>query len=406
MTFTSTRWDRFKAIRPWTPNTGCSHWRTNTDWAWQSNGGAAKRHLDRANPFSLALTLDDPGVARKIHIIGCFALHVDNENDPEGTMGATVTVESKNGLSKRISLISGQHYRSSDPNLTEDLVPGDGTTLHSVGVVQIEGKVHRVDALSIDLNFNEPLAVIKFLDHGSAASFVIIDIWLESETKAGCPFSSKTQGPALAELGTVVRMRDHATFSTMIDKLESSIKIVGKDLDEAKGLLLTFLAVVSAAKLECGAPRSMHRFQLDSARAVDRCQTVDQLIYVSRQQIAVVAGDMLETEEGTERLVKQALNMVAKQFANKVTDSDVANHLGLSASHFRHLFRKVTDQPFHQYVLNLRLERARTMLMNQRTSVSEVAKQVGYANLAHFSRAFSKRFGVAPSVIKQSNTGR
>ncbi len=403
---TTAKWDRPKTIRPWTPNAGCSHWRTNTDCAWHSNGGSAKRHPDRALPFNLSVSIEDPGQAKKVHIVGCFALYVDAENEPEGTLGASILLESKNGLSKRIPLLSGQHYRSSDPIFTADLVPGDGTLLQSVGVVEIDGIVHRVDVLSIDLNFDEPLSTVKLIDHGSAASFVLIDVWIESESKAICPFSSKSAGPSLIELGTVVRIRDHASFSKLVEKLESSLRIVEKDLDEAKGLLLTFLAVVCAAKLESGAPRSLHRFQLDASRAVDRCQNVEQLLSVSRQQIAIVAGDMLENCEGTERLVKQALNMVAKQFANKVTDSDVAEHLGLSPSHFRHLFRRVTDQPFHQYVLNLRLERARSMLMNQRTSVSEVARQVGYANLAHFSRAFSKRFGVAPSVIKQSNAGR
>jgi transcriptional regulator GlxA family with amidase domain len=49
----------------------------------------------------------------------------------------------------------------------------------------------------------------------------------------------------------------------------------------------------------------------------------------------------------------------------------------------------------------MRLERAREMLLQTEIPVTEVAEAVGFVNPAHFSRAFNKRFGIAPSALRQ-----
>ena len=46
-----------------------------------------------------------------------------------------------------------------------------------------------------------------------------------------------------------------------------------------------------------------------------------------------------------------------------------------------------------------RLARAQNLLRERRGSVSEIAYAVGFDNLSHFSQAFRKRYGVAPSSL-------
>ena len=58
-------------------------------------------------------------------------------------------------------------------------------------------------------------------------------------------------------------------------------------------------------------------------------------------------------------------------------------------------------QPFHRYLIALRLEKARELIVTQHLPVSVVAKAVGFSGLAHFSRAFTQRFGANPSEIRK-----
>ena len=83
-------------------------------------------------------------------------------------------------------------------------------------------------------------------------------------------------------------------------------------------------------------------------------------------------------------------------FGEEIEDEDVAAMVGLSTSHFRHLFREKTSQPFQKYLMSVRLERAREMLLSGQMPVHCVARAAGFRSLPHFTRVFGQRFGVRP----------
>ena len=219
---------------------------------------------------------------------------------------------------------------------------------------------------------------------------------------AGCPFHSEHGGIALAELGAIVRLRDRVKYRKALQQLEEAI-LRTEDLDEAKGEALTFIAVATAATLEIGAARSMHRFQLQAARRLDRATSTSEVASIASALLAESIGPQFEKSDSpNDRLVDRALSIVDRQFAKPLTDAVVADQLGLSSSHFRFLFRQATGQPFHKYLIGVRLERARQLLVEQGIPVSEAAYAVGFSGLSHFSRAFSQRFAANPTQIRNA----
>jgi AraC-like DNA-binding protein len=69
----------------------------------------------------------------------------------------------------------------------------------------------------------------------------------------------------------------------------------------------------------------------------------------------------------------------------------------LGGRRFRQVFKQVTGKPPKQYYDGLRLEHAGQLLLNTTLSVRQVADRLGYSSQFHFSRAFKKKFGVAPA---------
>jgi transcriptional regulator GlxA family with amidase domain len=172
-------------------------------------------------------------------------------------------------------------------------------------------------------------------------------------------------------------------------------------MDEAKGMALTFIAVVSAAMLELETTKPLHQLQLKAARVLDRSESGEEIVKHTLKFIQEAIGDALPDPHGSnDVLVQRALAYVERHFAEDLSDASVAGKLGLSTSHFRYLFKQQVRQPFHKYVVALRLERARDMLVQHNLMVGIVAERVGFASPAHFTRAFSKRFGVAPSAYR------
>jgi AraC family transcriptional regulator len=79
---------------------------------------------------------------------------------------------------------------------------------------------------------------------------------------------------------------------------------------------------------------------------------------------------------------------------------DLADCAGLSLSHFSLQFRVSTNQSPHQYMLRLRVERSKQLLIDPRLSVLDVGLEVGFRNQQHFATVFRNSVGVPPSVYR------
>jgi len=367
--------------------------------AWRSNGGPTRSHPARSFPFTMECAA--PAGSRRVHVIGVFAQYAGSGQEAPGTMGATLHGMQGENLVFRQDLVLGQHYRDAEgePILQ---INGDGSSLETIGQIEIEGKELQVDALTIDVPAGLTFDSVRIRDLGSPASFTIFDVFFDAPVPHGCPFHRAGGGIPLSEVAVALRMGDRVKFQRAFDQLKAAL---GKssNLDEARGQLLTFFALVTSASLEAGGGREMHWRLLDLARELERKNKASELVDLAQTYIFEVAAPMLGEAAGPSAyLIDRALAYVERNFARSLTDAIVAEELGLSTSHFRFLFRQATGQPFHKYLIGLRLEKARRLLVEQKITVSQAARSVGFSGLAHFSRAFQQRFEISPSTARRS----
>ena len=370
--------------------------------AFRSNGGPARHHPARSYPFSFEVELPEvPGSLRRLSLFGVFALFAGHEEEAVGTFGATLRGYDGTQETFRYDLLNGASYADARDLTPCNWLRGDGTSLDTVGQTDVDGSPARVDLLTLDIPADVTVRSIRFTDLGSPASFALFDVFAEFELTAGCPFRARSGGVSLGELASVVRVGDRVRFNKALDQLDDSID-KAMDLDEARGQSLTFLAVVTASTLELGGPRSMVRVGLEAARELDRIDSPEGI----RQAIHRILGEVAEplfarSDNPSTHLIDRALAMLERNYAKDLSDSAMADYIGMSTSHFRHLFREATGQPFHRYLVNLRLEKARALLQDGDLPVSQVASLVGFAGLSHFSRAFSHRFRVSPTSSRR-----
>lgn len=368
---------------------------------WQSNGGAVPGHPLRACPYTLQVGVPEaPGRLREVELTGVFAVHALDE--PAGTEGACIFLGDRNRFDTKLNLHNGRHYADAKQLDAPGRSAGDGSQLTNVGRARLNGEVLRLDRLAIDVSHAANPKSMLFHDLNTPASFVVFDVQFSFELAKGCPFHAKGGGIPLRDLASIIRIGDRVRLHAALAQLERAL-MTTPDLDEARGEALTFIAIVTAATLEMGGPRSMHRVQLEAARKLDSVTDRTMLAREARLIVEDTAATLLPTEEGpNDPIIDRALTLIDRHFAKSLTDTTVAEELGLSTSHFRFLFRKATGLPFHKYLIGLRLERARQMLLQEALPVSEVAEAVGFSGLPHFSRAFSQRFSVNPSSLRRA----
>ncbi len=79
---------------------------------------------------------------------------------------------------------------------------------------------------------------------------------------------------------------------------------------------------------------------------------------------------------------------------------DLATRMGLAHSQFHQRFVEYFHTSPMQYIQTLRLERARWLLHDHQRSVASIANDVGYSDVAYFSRLIRKRFGSSPRRLR------
>jgi AraC-like DNA-binding protein len=81
--------------------------------------------------------------------------------------------------------------------------------------------------------------------------------------------------------------------------------------------------------------------------------------------------------------------------------ADLAAGAGLSPYHFLRVFRRVTGTTPHQYVIGARLRRATRLLADTSLSITEIAYEVGFADLSNFVRTFHRTVGCSPRDFRR-----
>ncbi len=389
----------------WTPPSDIKRLGAKGGFCWQSNGGASRRHPSRALPFTLEVPIPSGnGRLKQVTLIGIFALSADPQTEPSGAVGGLVTLSRAKQSVHRLDLIQGRHYGDSSEVLSLYRPNGDGSCLETIGAAEVDGQSYRVDMLSFTVPPQAPPDTLTFADLGTPASFVFFEVLFEFDQAAVCPFRGHGGRVGLHELSAVLRLKDWPRYEAAMAQLEQAVRFESADLDEAKGLALTFLAAVSSALLEAGSDRKMHQFLLHAARTLDGMDSAGEIADHAVALCGQLAQDLFgDQAPHAETLIHKALSYLDRHYAEDVTDADMAERVRLSTSHFRHIFRQVTKQPFHKYLLSLRLEKAREMILQTELTISEISERCGFASPAHFSRAFTHRFGASPTSLRQSH---
>ena len=99
--------------------------------------------------------------------------------------------------------------------------------------------------------------------------------------------------------------------------------------------------------------------------------------------------------------VGMAHDYVQRHFAKIRNLEEIADHVGVSYHHLRHMFKKHREMSLKQFLANLRINHAKQLLMLSRMMVKEIAEACGFENERHFSMYFKKCEGVSPEAYRK-----
>ena len=113
-----------------------------------------------------------------------------------------------------------------------------------------------------------------------------------------------------------------------------------------------------------------------------------------------------ETEEAENAagsfIVKNALAYMEENYAERLKLVDVADKVYVSQWHLSKLLNKFTGHNFSELLNDVRMKRAKELLGDPSLRISDIAEEVGFLDMAHFSRVFKKLAGVSANEYRNT----
>ena len=116
-----------------------------------------------------------------------------------------------------------------------------------------------------------------------------------------------------------------------------------------------------------------------------------ELAYIKAEKGVIAENDPIEN----------VLKYMKRNHAQKITLEDICKHFGYSRSYVSHTFKKRVGKGFREYLTELRLEGAKTLLKYSHLTVTEIALSVGFGDSTYFSNVFKAKVGISPSAYRK-----
>lgn len=106
------------------------------------------------------------------------------------------------------------------------------------------------------------------------------------------------------------------------------------------------------------------------------------------------------TEQSSNSVVQNITLFIDKHYKEDISLSDLADTFYLSKEHLSRLFKKETGQNLFSYIMDLKLEEAKRLLIETNRTLDDIAFSLGFSNGNYFSKVFKKNIGVSPSSYR------
>jgi len=97
----------------------------------------------------------------------------------------------------------------------------------------------------------------------------------------------------------------------------------------------------------------------------------------------------------------EAVELMESNLEELISLDDLALLVGISRRQLERLFKKYLGCVPRRYYLDLRLKKARQLLLQTPNSISEIAIACGFVSASHFSKSYREMFGLSPRAERQ-----
>lgn len=171
-------------------------------------------------------------------------------------------------------------------------------------------------------------------------------------------------------------------------------------------IVLIAITLTTRAAIEGGlSPAESYTLSDYYLHKSDGCPDVPSLI-ACRDEAVLDFCDRVKTQKRRNtysRCVSQCRDYINRHYREKISQTDLAGQLQVSASYLSRSFTRETGMSMEDYIIRVRIERASNLLRFSGQSIAAIGDYVGFSTQSYFSRTFRKVTGMTPGQYRKKN---
>lgn len=112
----------------------------------------------------------------------------------------------------------------------------------------------------------------------------------------------------------------------------------------------------------------------------------------------MLRDDMSEKRD----VIAEVKGYISKNFNREISLNEISEHFFINPYYFSHLFKKKTGETYQNYLIRLRMERAKKLLEETDLKVYEICERVGYSDTNHFIKMFARMTEMNPGEYRKA----
>src|SRR5207247_8260640 len=125
------------------------------------------------------------------------------------------------------------------------------------------------------------------------------------------------------------------------------------------------------------------------------------LLEIFARHLTILSNQIaVESAASEPPVITRAREFIAQNQSGAICLATVAKAVNTSTFYFCKLFKGATGLTFTDYLARVRIEKAKTLLLDRNRRISEIAYDVGFQSLTHFNRIFKQLVDASPSIYR------
>lgn len=201
----------------------------------------------------------------------------------------------------------------------------------------------------------------------------------------------------------------HLTVMVFLKKLEQETLVsymeILRSFHETIQLLLKINLVIGMG-FPCRQLMELHVHYRESIHAMENAKKAKfmTLSYYGdlKHNTDEATGPLEQRYEGKKnrRVIELVKEKMKSRLSEELSLKLLAEEVYLNPTYLGRIFKETTGESFSSYLIRLRIEKAKQLLMNPALKIYEVCAQIGYSDPAHFTHVFKKSLGITPQEYK------